>query len=103
MTDATKRIWASTAVWDDELPLAGEWNYRQVSEPDDTEYLRSDLIDKDVLRRVEAALEDDVDAITHALDMLPDDCNQRRGMEGALSRSTAAISALRAMMDKINE
>jgi len=62
---------------------------------------RADLIDMDVLRRVEVALEDDIDALTHALSQIPEDANQRKGMEGALGRANIALTDLRAMMEKL--
>ena len=40
------------------------------------------------------ALEDGVDALTHALYLLPSNCGQRAGMEGALRRMRAAIRDL---------
>ena len=57
------------------------------------EYVRADLCDPTQDERVRA-LEDGVDALTHALYLLPSNCGQRAGMEGALRRMRAAIRSL---------
>lgn len=75
MADEPERVW---------IGLRGVNTYK--ADHFDTEYLRADLIDMDVLRRVEAALKDSF------------------GISRAQERiSKAALTDLRAMMEKINE
>ena len=81
MTDAPKRIWACM-----EGPMVGLFVSGGTSKW--PEYLRADLIDMDVLRRVEAALE------PFAADA---------GILGRrdLVAARDALTALRAMMEKL--
>ena len=41
--DAPERIWANICVVADFKALCGEWNYCDVGNPNDTEYIRADL------------------------------------------------------------
>ena len=64
---APEKIWANVTVTGDFKPLAGEWNYKDVGNSDDTEYTRSDLIPTAAyVEGLEAALRGCLNAIDHA-------------------------------------
>ena len=64
---APEKIWANVTVTGDFKPLAGEWNYKDVGNSDDTEYTRSDLIPTAAyVAGLEAALRGCLTAIDHA-------------------------------------
>lgn len=54
-----ERIWADVIVWGDMEPLAGEWNFRDVGRPEDTEFVRVDLYDDAIKQRDELQAEVD--------------------------------------------
>lgn len=95
MTDAPKRIvaWPGISGW-----LCGTWS--QTRYPEDGQvYTRADLIDLDVLRRVEAALDHCVEKEVEYMrtNNLGDPEKQHTVRYGR-----AALTDLRAMMEKIN-
>jgi len=55
---APDEIWANVTAWSFGQALTGEWNYQDVGSPDDTRYIRADLLEADAKRiaELEAAL-----------------------------------------------
>ena len=94
MADAPERVW---------IGLRGVNTYK--ADHFDTEYLRADLIDMDVLRRVEEGMA----FARNRLEMIAngawngDARDFKRSIPSVFSDFDAAHADLRAMMEKINE
>jgi len=88
---APERIWANVAVWGNGEPLAGEWNYRDVGNDDDVEYIRADL----AVPRAEVAAKD------AEIERLTAECARRDKDRAELHEKMAEVKARAAAAEAV--